>query len=231
MREKIINSLISACVGGVVAFCVALGFNNPGTDSRHETLSVKSLEVADSITIKSPQNGEEAIVLRNDGLIFSKNKVVAEHFLAKQFSGHLLVGNRVLVSPNDLVNSPTESLEFLGELGINRSTGSGELIVRSPSGGNAVGKGAVNGQLAQIGFDQNDMLQFIVFDNAKKSTHFVANQNSVSGQLDIDYFNEPTLERSQVGPPVTGPQVEHDPLNDISTDLVDDTDEKLLFDQ
>ena len=231
MREKLINSLISACVGGVVAFCVALSVSNSGADSAHGNLAVKSLEVAETIKIKSPENDEDVIILRNDGLIFSKNKIVTEHYLGKQFSGHLLVGNRVLVSPNDLVNSPTDSLEFLGELGINRVTGSGELIVRSPNGGNAVGKGAVDGQFAQIGFDQNDMLQFLVYDNAKKSAHFVANQDPASGQLDVDYFSEPTLERSQAGLPIAGPQVQPVPTNDtdISEDLADETDEEALF--
>lgn len=175
LREKVFNILISALVSAVVAFGV--GWYS-GKHDMPRDLSLRTLEIEESLTLRSPEDSEEVVVLRNDGVVFAKNKVLSEHYMGNQFSGHLFLGNRVLVSPNDLFKTPAESLVFLGELGINAQSRSGELVIRSPQGGNVVGKGVQGGQYAQIGFDRNDFLHFLVFDNAKQSTRFIAGRGT-----------------------------------------------------
>ncbi len=197
MFEKFYHSALSAVVAGLVAYAVVYVTDNDSKTDEAGTLKVKSLEIAETLTLKSPENGEDMVVLRNDGLIFSKNKIASEHFLGKQFSGQILVGNRVMVSPNDLVNSHPESWQFLAELGGNLETG-GELFVRSAHGGNAVGKGVSGGQFIKIGFDKNDLLQFFAVNNTNKEVQVLALQQPKTDNA----ASEPLAERSTVAPPV-----------------------------
>ncbi len=194
MRDRVLTVFLAAAVSAIVTFLTVTLMGQRG-QPLPEHLAVKTLDVTDSITIKSPEKGDEAIVLRNDGLVFAKGKVITEHFLGKQFSGHLLLGNRILVSPNDLANDPPEKLQFLGELGVNPLTGSGELLIRSPQGGNHVGSGVEAGQFAQITFDQNDLVHFLVHDNLRQETL------SLAAPL---FNNESIPERTPVAPPVAG---------------------------
>ena len=194
MRDKVLTVFLSAVVSTAVTL-LTVKIMDRG-QSFPDRMAVKSLEVAESITITSPEKGDEAVVLRNDGLVFAKGKVITEHFLGKQFSGHLLLGNRVLISPNDLANDSPETFQFLGELGVNPLTGSGELLIRSPNGGNRVGAGVENGQFVQLSFDQNDTIHFLVHDNYSQETLAFA---------DPLPSTESTPERSPVAPPVAGP--------------------------
>jgi len=194
MRDKVLTLVLSAVVSVVVTF-LTVTIMGPREQPLPEHLVLDTLEVTGSITIKSPDKGDEAVVLRNDGLVFAKGKVITEHFLGKQFSGHLLLGNRILVSPNDLANDPPETFQFLGELGVNPLTGSGELLIRSPQGGNHVGTGTEGGQFAQITFDQNDLVHFLVYDNLRQETLSLVNPLPI---------NESAPERTPVAPPVAG---------------------------
>ena len=196
MRDKVLTIFLSAVVSAAVTLLTVTIMDR--AQSLPEHLAVKTLEVAESITITSPEKGDEAVVLRNDGLVFAKGKVITEHFLGKQFSGHLLLGNRVLVSPNDLANDPPETFQFLGELGVSPLTGSGELLIRSPNGGNRVGSGVEAGQFAQISFDQNDSVHFLVHDHRSQETLSLANPLP---------NNKSTPERSPVAPPIAGPPI------------------------
>jgi len=197
MRDKVLTIVLSALVSAVVTF-LTITFLGQGERSLPGHLALKTLEVTESITIKSPEKADEAVVLRNDGLVFAKGKVITEHFLGKQFSGHLLLGNRIMVSPNDLANDPPETLQFLGELGVNSLTGSGELLIRSPQGGNRVGSGAEEGQFAQISFDQYDSVRFFVYDNLHQETLPLVTSFQVG---------DSTAERSPVAPPIAGPPI------------------------
>ena len=194
MRDRVLTVFLSAGVSAMVTL-LAVSIMGGREQPLSEHLVVKTLDVTDSITIRSPEKGDEAVVLRNDGLVFAKGKVITEHFLGKQFSGHLLLGNRVMVSPNDLANDPPETFQFLGELGVNPLTGSGELLIRSPLGGNYVVSGVEKGQLAQISFDQNDLIQFLVYDNLHQETLSLVNPLLA---------DESTAERSPVSPPIAG---------------------------
>lgn len=241
MREKVINVLLCAFVSGIVSYIVVHITERQIHTTLPDSLSVKKLEVVDSITIRSPEGMDEAVVLRNDGLIFAKNKIITDLYLGKQFTGCFIVGNRVLVSPNDLIKDPIESLEFMGELGVNKETGGGELLIRSAKGGNHVGNGAQNGQFAQILFDQNEVLQFFVHDNVSKALHVFLDSNSsllergagiapIQLELESDTLNASTQhvsthsntsqdalntigEQSRVAPPVANPSLTGDPSN------------------
>ena len=197
MRDKVLTIFLSAIVSVVVTFLTVTIMGQRG-QPLSEHLALKTLEVTDSITIQSPDKGDEAVVLRNDGLVFAKEKVITEHFLGKQFSGHLLLGNRILVSPNDLANDPPETFQFLGELGVNPLTGSGELLIRSSQGGNHVGTGVEGGQFAQISFDQNDSIHFLVYDNLYQESLSLVNPPLAA---------DSTAERSPVAPPVKRPPI------------------------
>ncbi len=199
MRDKILNLILSAVVSATVTFATIRIIDRAAPGESASALKAKTLEISDSILIRSPEKGDEAILLRNDGLVFAKGKVITEHFLGKQFSGNLVVGNRVLVSPNDLANDSPDEFQFLGEFGVNQATGSGELLVRSSQGGNHVGTGVDGGQFAQITFDQNDLLRFFVFDNQSKGLQLFADQKGRP--------TEPPVERSSVAPPVAGPPI------------------------
>ena len=207
MRDRVLTVFLSAGVSAMVTL-LAVSIMGGREQPLSEHLVVKTLDVTDSITIRSPEKGDEAVVLRNDGLVFAKGKVITEHFLGKQFSGHLLLGNRVMVSPNDLANDPPETFQFLGELGVNPLTGSGELLIRSPLGGNYVVSGVEKGQLAQISFDQNDLIQFLVYNNLHQETLSLVNPLLT---------DESTAERSPVSPPIAGPPIT---LSGGSEDLV-----------
>ena len=199
MRDRIFTIFLSAVVSAAVTFLTVFVMERRFHAAIPENLTVKNLNVAEMITIQTPDKTGEAVVLRNDGLVFAKGKVITEHFLGTQFSGHLLVGNRVLVSPNDLANDAPENFQFLGEFGINQETGSGELLIRSLEGGNHVGTGVEAGQFAQITFDRNDLLHFLVYDNLSKGTQLFAEQKTRP---------EGTApERSQAAPPVAGPPI------------------------
>lgn len=238
MRDKVINVLLCAFVSGIVAYTVVNITERRIHMELPDSLSVKKLEVTDSITIKSPEGIDEAVVLRNDGLIFAKNKIVTDLYLGKQFTGNFLVGNRVLVSPNDLVKDPMDSLQFMGELGINKETGGGELLIRSAQGGNHVGSGVQKGQFAQIVFDENEVLQFFIHDNVSKALHVFLDSKSskeifpehgasldpVHLQVEADGLSasisksdlETQGEPSHVAPPVANPSLSTDPSeNDI----------------
>jgi len=197
MRDKVLTLFLSAVVSAAVTF-FTVTIMGSREQPLPEHLAIKTLDVTDSITIKTPDQRDEAIVLRNDGLVFAKGKVITEHFLGKQFSGHLLLGNRILVSPNDLANDSPENFLFLGEFGVNPLTGSGELLIRSPHGGNHVGSGVEGGQFVQISFDQDDLAHFLVHDNLRQETLSFANPLQSS---------ELTIERSHISPPFAGPPI------------------------
>ena len=202
MRDRILTIFLAAVVSVMVTFLTRT-LVDPGRPSLPEHLAVKTLEVTESITIRSPEKGDEAVVLRNDGLVFAKGKMITEHFLGKQFSGHLLLGNRVLVSSNDLANDSPETFQFLGELGVNPLTGSGELLIRSPQGGNHVGAGVEAGKFAQITFDLDEGVHFFVYDNLRREALGV--QTMLPTSLIPD--NESVPERTPVAPPVAAPPI------------------------
>ncbi|MGL6193247.1 MAG: hypothetical protein ACRC2T_00325 [Thermoguttaceae bacterium] len=205
MKEKVysitLNALVSAFVSLIICGVVLISVQKPSVELP-EVLSLKSLTVTDSITIPSIDDVSDSVVLRNDGVIFSKGKIVADHFMGTQFSGRYLVGKRLLVSSNDPISvASPNSLEFLAELGINSETNSGELLIRSQNGGNIIGVGPKSGQCVYLGFENGNSFDFSIKNNVNGSQVALLEPES---NLKNEATSTPDLLHSDSAPPYAG---------------------------
>ncbi|MDR3110651.1 MAG: hypothetical protein LBU65_13365 [Planctomycetaceae bacterium] len=162
MREKIINSVISAIVGGITAFIV-MWWCTPKT-VHINSLEVGTLNVTEQLSMRSNSVGNDEILMKS-GSIILQNKVVASQFLGTQVSASVLVGNRIYTSPDNLFATPMNDWKFFTELGSDPLNG-GELLVRSPKGGNSVHAKIEDGIFIRMGFDSTDKVTFYAQHNA-----------------------------------------------------------------
>lgn len=167
MSEKIINSVISALVGGAVGAAVV--FFMAGKAS-FDTLEVGSLTITKQAALLNAE-GKEDVVLK-EGSVLANNVVLGKKFIGTQYQGHVFVGNRMFTSPDDLVATPMEKWRFYTEIGATNEAG-GEVVVRSPNGANVVGQPVNTGMLFRTGFDQNGGLQLVARSNENGSMAMV----------------------------------------------------------
>lgn len=164
MSEKIVNSVISALIGGVVGATVV--FFSSGNKTQFEDLEVGNLTITKQAKLLN-SSGEDDLILK-DGSVMANNVVLGKKFIGTQYQGHVFVCNRMFVSPDNLSATPMEKWKFYTELGASDQLG-GELIVRSPNGANIVGQQTTAGNLFRIGFDPSDNPQLFASSNQNGS--------------------------------------------------------------
>lgn len=151
MSDKIVSSLFSALIGGIVGACVVFFMSGK---TKFDSLEVGSLKITGQATLFNVKEGKEDVVIK-DGSVLANNVVLGKKFIGQQYQGHVFVGNRIFTSPDNLVETPMEQWKFFTEIGSSEKMG-GELIVRSPHGANVVGQPVNTGTLFRIGFDENN---------------------------------------------------------------------------
>lgn len=159
MKEKIVISVLSAVIGGVVGALVV--FTTAGK-TQFENLEVGNLTVTKQAKLLNDK-GEDDIILR-DGSVLANNVILGKKFIGTQYQGHVFVGNRMFTSPDDLTTKPMNEWRFYTEIGGTEEFG-GEMLVRSPSGASIVGKQSQEGNLFRVGFDPGDNPQIFARSN------------------------------------------------------------------
>ena len=168
MNQKMMNTVISAIVGGVVGAAVV--FFGAGKDLKPEDL--KALKVSDltveKLTITNQasllnKEGKEEVVLK-EGSVLAENVILGKKFIGRQFQGHAIVANRVFTTPDDLIATPMEQWRFFAEIGSSLDAG-GEVVVRSATGPASVNKPTVGGMLLRTGFDPESRPQILALQN------------------------------------------------------------------
>ena len=159
MNDKLMSSVVSAVVGGIVGAAVVFFV---GSKTKFETLEVGTLTIKKSATLLAA-DGREDVVLR-EGSVLANNVVLGKKFIGTQYQGHVFVGNRIFTSPDDLVTTPMDRWRFFTEMGSTLDAG-GEMIVRSANGANIVGQEVNSGVLLRAGFDANNAPQLFARGN------------------------------------------------------------------
>jgi hypothetical protein len=160
MSDKIVSSLFSALIGGIVGACVVFFLSGK---TKFDSLEVGSLKITKQATLLNAEGKDDVVI--KEGSVLANNVILGKKFIGTQYQGHVFVGNRIFTSPDDLVGTPMEKWKFFTELGSSEEMG-GELIVRSPHGANVVGQPLNTGALFRVGFDKgNDAPQLFARSN------------------------------------------------------------------
>ncbi|MDR3196278.1 MAG: hypothetical protein LBU34_00280 [Planctomycetaceae bacterium] len=167
MSEKIVSSLFSALIGGIVGACVVFFMSGK---TKFDALEVGSLKITKQATLFNAEGKEDVII--KEGSVLANNVILGKKFIGTQYQGHVFVGNRIFTSPDDLTLTPMDKWKFFTEIGSSEELG-GELIVRSPHGANVVGQPVNDGILFRAGFAKDDAPQLFVKSNQNGGTAHV----------------------------------------------------------
>ncbi|MDR0520759.1 MAG: hypothetical protein LBH00_02775, partial [Planctomycetaceae bacterium] len=195
MNQGIVNTVISAVIGGVVG--AAVMFFGGSSSPKYKELTVGKLVIEEQATLKNSKDGKDDVVIK-EGSVLANNVVLGKKFIGTQFQGHVFVANRMLTTPDDLIAAPMDKWRFCTEIG-SSSVAGGEIVVRSADGAAFVGQKIVNGVLIRTGFDEESNPQIWAFQNANKQFSKVsfdpsAKQlqlaaNAASGTANAGVFN------------------------------------------
>ena len=181
MNEKMMGSVVSALVGGIVGAAVVFFFSGK---TKFEDLEVANLKITKIATLVNAE-GKEDVVIR-EGSVLANNVIFGKKFVGTQYQGHVFVGNRIFTSPDDLVLTPMENWRFFTEMGSSREAG-GEMIVRSADGPNVVGQETKTGAFFRAGFDAANAPQVFATLIDKNVT------------LPVPFLNPAALQRGAAG--------------------------------
>ncbi|MDR1478942.1 MAG: hypothetical protein LBJ00_08365 [Planctomycetaceae bacterium] len=126
--NKLVSTVISALVGGIVGAAVV--FFVP-VKSNFDTLNVRELNITGQARVISADKKPEVLI--KDGGVFATNVLVGARVVGTQIQGHVLIANRMLTSPDNLLMAANTQWQFYTEIGSTKERG-GEIIVRSASG-------------------------------------------------------------------------------------------------
>lgn len=185
MSEKIVTSVISALVGGIVGAVVVFSFAGK---TSFDSLEVGKLTIKEEAKVLN-EKGEEMIVMK-EGSLLANTAIASNKFIGRQYQGHVFVANRLFTTPDDLNAVPMAQWRFFTEVGSSNERG-GEVIVRSPNGATVVGQEAKQGFLMRTGFDEKDNPQLFA----------IANQNGFTAQVP---FMVPNPRPAEGGPAPEG---------------------------
>ena len=135
MKSGSLNTIIAAAVGGVVGAVVAFAcgaFSAKGLPETIDKLKVGQLIVTEKMELREDGKDNFSLLIQNGGLLASTRVI------ATQFCGHTVTANAVLTTPDNPVN-PLDQCEIFTEMASSKAEG-GLLTVRSPDGGNVLGK-------------------------------------------------------------------------------------------
>ena len=172
MNQKMMNTVISAIVGGVVGAGVVFfagGSSNVADlkDMELESLRVGTLTITQEASLLDKEGKQPELVLR-DGSILAENVILGKKVIARQMQGHAIVANRVFTTPDDLIATPMENWRFFAEIGSSIEAG-GEIVVRNAAGPASVNRPTTNGSLFRVGYDPEQRPQILALQNASRS--------------------------------------------------------------
>ena len=163
MNQGMVNTVISAIVGGVVGAGVVF-FAGGQTDFKE--LKVAKLTITEEATVLNKE-GKPEVVLK-DGSVLAENVVFAKKMIARQLQAHAMVANRIFATPDDLMTTKMEEWKFYAEIGASTEAG-GEIVVRSANGPALVNKAATVGSLFRMGYDPEFRPQMLAINHASRS--------------------------------------------------------------
>ena len=170
-QGMMMNTVVSAIVGGVIGAGVVFFGASKGTSGDLTDLAVKYLKVANLVITEQAalhnKDGKEEVVLK-EGSVLVENVILGKKIIARQVQGHAIVANRVFTTPDDLIATPMENWRFFAEIGSSIEAG-GEIVVRSASGAAAVNRGTNGGILSRWGYDPEGNPQILALQNADRS--------------------------------------------------------------
>jgi hypothetical protein len=180
MNQGMMNTVMSAIVGGIVGAGVVFFAGGSGGTVDLKNIDIGDLKVA-RLTITEQatllnQEGTPEVVLR-EGSILAENVILARKMIARQLQGHAMVANRVFTTPDDLFTTPMENWRFFAEIGSSVDAG-GEIVVRSASGAASVNRPTNSGALMRAGFDPESRPQIIALQNFNRSPVGISNELS-----------------------------------------------------
>ena len=168
MSQGLMNTVVSAIVGGVVGAAVVFfaGGKGDGQNLSVDELTVAKLTITDHASLLNKE-GKEEVVIR-EGSVFAENLVLGRKFIGRQFQGHAIVANKMFATPDDLFATPMDQWRFYAELGASNE-GGGELLIRSAAGPALVNRPTSNGALVRVGFDAESQPQMFGLYNPSRS--------------------------------------------------------------
>jgi len=171
MNQGMMNTVISAIVGGVIGAGVVFFGATKDASGDLKDLSVANLKV-ENLTITKQAlllnaEGKEEVVLK-EGSVLAENVILGKKFIGRQFQGHAIIANRVFTTPDDLIATPMENWRFFAEIGSSADTG-GEIVVRSAAGPASVNRPTSGGALLRAGFDPEARPQILALQNYDRS--------------------------------------------------------------
>jgi len=170
-----VNTVISAIVGGLVGAAVVFFAGGTGKSLELTELTVDKLTVKDIATVLNKEGTPEVVL--KDGSVLAENVVLAKKMIARQLQAHAMVANRVFATPDDLVQTPMDQWRFYAELGASTDAG-GEIVVRSANGPASVNKPTSNGSLFRMGYDPELRPQMLALNNVNRSPMSISNELS-----------------------------------------------------
>ena len=171
MNQGMMNTVVSAIVGGVIGagvvfFGAAQNTSGDLTDLAVKNLKVENLTITEQASLLNKE-GREEVVLK-EGSVLAENVVLAKKVISRQVQGHAIVANRVFTTPDDLIGTPMENWRFMAELGSSTEAG-GEVVVRSANGAASVNKATMGGALLRMGYDPEYRPQILALQNVDRS--------------------------------------------------------------
>ena len=166
MNQGMVNTVISAVVGGIVGAGVVFFTGGTGKNLELAELKVDKLTITDVATVLNKE-GLPEVMLQN-GSVLAENVVLAKKMIARQVQSHAMVANRVFATPDNLVETPMEQWKFYAELGASTDAG-GEIVVRSATGPASVNKATTNGSLFRMGYDPELRPQMLAINNPNRA--------------------------------------------------------------
>ena len=182
MNQGMVNTVISAIVGGVVGACVVFFAGSTGgkmdpnvTSLELVELKIDKLTITDHAAVLNKEGTPEVIL--KDGSVLAENVVLAKKMIARQLQAHAMVANRVFATPDDLVQTPMEQWKFYAEIGASTDAG-GEIVVRSANGPASINKATTSGSLFRMGYDPEFRPQMLALNNVNRSPMSISNELS-----------------------------------------------------
>ena len=170
MNQGMVNTVVSAIVGGIVGAGVVFFAGNANDKDlksvKMEEITVGKLIITDQATLLNKEGNPEVVL--KDGSVLVENVILGKKIVAKQMQGHAIVGNRLFITPDDLIATPMENWRFYAEIGSSLEEG-GEIVVRSIQGPSVIGKPTIGGALFRMGYDPEQRPQMLAMHNPSRS--------------------------------------------------------------
>ena len=169
MNQGMMNTVVSAVVGGVIGACVV--FFSSGSKMDLANLELENLQVANLTLTKQAvllnEQGAPEVVIK-DGSVLVEKVLLGNKVVGQQLQAHAMVANRIFATPDNLVQTPMDRWKFYAEIGAS-TEGGGEIVVRSVAGPASVGQATTGGSLLRMGYDPESKPQILALQNHDRS--------------------------------------------------------------